>query len=232
VDERAPVSLLTMHNAKGLEFPIVFIAGMEEGLFPHSRSISDSESAMEEERRLCYVAMTRARKRLYLSWAKYRRRFGGGMPEPSISSRFLQEVPANLVERIGGSPTHSRALDLTAEQHVVRETAQRNLYTGKTLNSVESIQQYFADRAKAAGAPAPGMKNAAVPPAAARPAPKPAPPAPRKKVGPGSVIQHEKFGRGSIVRVEGSGEDAKITVNFERGGLKKMVAKYAGIKID
>src|SRR4029077_1317246 len=79
VDERAPVSLLTMHNAKGLEFPVVFIAGMEEGLFPHSRSL-DTESAMEEERRLCYVGMTRAQKKLYLSWARYRRRFGGGQP--------------------------------------------------------------------------------------------------------------------------------------------------------
>ena len=91
-DERAPVSLLTMHNAKGLEFPVVFIAGMEEGLFPHSRSL-DSEAQMEEERRLCYVGMTRAEKRLYLSWARYRRRFGGGQPEQSIRSRFLKEVP-------------------------------------------------------------------------------------------------------------------------------------------
>jgi len=234
VDERAPVSLLTMHNAKGLEFPIVFIAGMEEGLFPHSRSISDSESAMEEERRLCYVAMTRARKRLYLSWAKYRRRFGGGMPEASVRSRFLQEIPVNQVERVGDAVSHPRALDLTAERHVVRETAQRNLYTGKTLNSVESIQQYFAARAKAAGAPGMSVQGAPAPAARAAPpaAAKPAAPRPGKKVGPGSVIQHEKFGRGSIVRIEGSGEDAKITVNFERGGLKKMVAKYAGIRID
>src|SRR6185437_12057145 len=80
VDQQAPVSLLTMHNAKGLEFPVVFIAGLEEGLFPHSRSL-DSEGAMEEERRLCYVGMTRAEKRLYLSWARYRRRFGGGEQE-------------------------------------------------------------------------------------------------------------------------------------------------------
>ena len=73
----AQVSLLTMHNAKGLEFPVVFMAGMEEGLFPHSRSL-DSEAQMEEERRLCYVGMTRAEKRLFLSWARFRRRFGGG----------------------------------------------------------------------------------------------------------------------------------------------------------
>ncbi len=76
---------MTLHNAKGLEFPLVFLAGMEEGLFPHSRSL-DSEAAMEEERRLCYVGMTRARKRLILTWAKYRRRFGGGEQERSTPS--------------------------------------------------------------------------------------------------------------------------------------------------
>ena len=81
-DEQAPVTLMTLHNAKGLEFPVVFLAGMEEGLFPHSRSM-DSEAALEEERRLCYVGMTRARKRLILTWAKYRRRFGGGEQERS-----------------------------------------------------------------------------------------------------------------------------------------------------
>ena len=100
LDERAPVSLLTLHNAKGLEFPIVFLAGMEEGLFPHIRSL-DSKAAMEEERRLCYVGMTRAEKRLFLTSARYRRRFGGGQPEASIPSRFLSEVPKALVEDLG-----------------------------------------------------------------------------------------------------------------------------------
>ncbi len=76
VDEKAAVSLLTVHNAKGLEFTNIFLAGLEEGIFPHSRSLN-SEAAMEEERRLCYVGMTRAEKRLYLTWARYRRRFGG-----------------------------------------------------------------------------------------------------------------------------------------------------------
>ena len=126
-DERAPVSLLTMHNAKGLEFPVVFIAGLEEGLFPHSRSL-DSESAMEEERRLCYVGMTRAETKLYLSWARYRRRFGGGLPEVSLPSRFLKEVPANLIERVRGDRGH---VDLYAERHQVRETASGTSILGR-----------------------------------------------------------------------------------------------------
>ncbi len=161
-EQRATVSLLTMHNAKGLEFPIVFIAGLEEGLFPHSRSL-DSEGAMEEERRLCYVAMTRAEKRLHLSWARYRRRFGGGQPEASIRSRFLQEVPPALIEKARGQ---SGQVDLYAEQRVVRETARKNLYTGKTYNSVENIRQFFAG----GGAPAPSVAANVVPAAAPKPA--------------------------------------------------------------
>jgi DNA helicase-2/ATP-dependent DNA helicase PcrA len=230
VDERAPISLLTMHNAKGLEFPIVFVAGMEEGLFPHSRSLLDSESAMEEERRLCYVAMTRARKRLYLSRARYRRRFGGGEQEASIPSRFLAEVPATLVQNVsrGGSTLPRGAVDLYAEQHLVRETVKKNLYTGKTLNSVDNIRQFFAERGVAAKPPQP----AAVPPKAV-PSHRPPVPAPvRKKTGLGSTIEHDKYGRGTIVRLEGSGEDAKVTVSFPGHGLKKLVAKYAGIKIE
>ena len=107
VDEKAAVSLLTIHNAKGLEFPNVFLAGMEENLFPHSRSLL-SEAAMEEERRLCYVGMTRAEKRLYMTWARYRRRFGGGQPEVSLPSRFLNEVPVALRERaLGAQPAQN-----------------------------------------------------------------------------------------------------------------------------
>jgi DNA helicase-2/ATP-dependent DNA helicase PcrA len=229
VDERAPVSLLTMHNAKGLEFPVVFIAGMEEGLFPHSRSL-DSEAAMEEERRLCYVAMTRAEKRLYLSWARYRRRFGGGQPEASIRSRFLQEVPPALLEKARGQ---SGQVDLYAEQHMVRETARKNLYTGKTYNSVENIRQFFAGGGAPAPLPAAGAPplsaaaNTAAGPAASKPLAMP-----KKKTGLGSTIEHVKYGRGTIVRLEGSGEDAKVTVSFPGYGLKKLVAKYAGIKIE
>ncbi|MGA3186375.1 MAG: UvrD-helicase domain-containing protein [Bryobacteraceae bacterium] len=223
-DSRAAVSLLTMHNAKGLEFPVVFIAGLEEGLFPHSRSLN-LESAMEEERRLCYVGMTRAEKKLHLTWARYRRRFGGGQPEPSIRSRFLKEVPPGLIESVRSI----QGIDLYAERHEVRETARRNLYTGKTYNSVENIKQFFSEK----GMPVPQGIGAAAP----KPAPVASAPAPvvkkaAKKVGPGSVIEHAKYGRGTVLRLEGSGEDTKVTVNFPAYGLKKLIAKFAGIKIE
>ena len=99
----ARVTLMTLHSAKGLEFPLVFLAGMEEGLFPHSRTFTDP-TGLEEERRLCYVGMTRAMDTLVLTRARYRRRYGSDMPEASIPSRFLEEVPSRLVEDLGSPP--------------------------------------------------------------------------------------------------------------------------------
>ena len=96
----ARVTLMTLHAAKGLEFPLVFLAGMEEGLFPHSRSITDP-TQMEEERRLCYVGMTRAMDTLVMTRARYRRRYGNDMPETTVASRFLEEVPSRLTEDLG-----------------------------------------------------------------------------------------------------------------------------------
>ena len=101
-DPDARVTLMTLHAAKGLEFPLVFLAGMEEGLFPHSRTLNNPEE-MEEERRLCYVGMTRAMNTLVLTRAHYRRRFGNDAPEASLPSRFLEEVPPQLIENLGGS---------------------------------------------------------------------------------------------------------------------------------
>ena len=102
---------------------------------------------MEEERRLCYVGMTRAEKRLFLTSARYRRRFGGGQQEATIPSRFLNEVPRALVEDLGAQDDRDRSI--SRRTHEVRETARRNLYTGKTYNSVDNIQQFFAERGKA-----------------------------------------------------------------------------------
>ena len=228
LDQNAPVSLLTVHNAKGLEFPIVFVTGLEEGLFPHSRSLQ-SESMMEEERRLCYVAMTRAEKRLFLSWARSRRRFGGGQAEPTLPSRFLKEVPEPLTDQLGERRGRAGHLDLYSERHEVREAARRNTYTGKTYNSVENIAQYFAQRGLPV-APRPPAPTAAPKPAGQ---PVAAPPARKKQgMGIGATVDHPKYGRGTILRKEGDGGDAKLTVSFPGYGLKKLIAKYAGLAQD
>jgi DNA helicase-2/ATP-dependent DNA helicase PcrA len=243
LDESAQVCLLTVHNAKGLEFPVVFIAGLEDGLFPHIRAVlmEDASAAdrLEEERRLCYVAMTRAEKRLYLSWAKFRRRYGGGSPEQSIPSRFLKDVPQELVEPLNPRSAQAREVDLYAEQHEARETVRKNLYTGKTYNSLDNIAQFFSER----GMPPPrGItpssdsppKSAPVSASPAAPVARPAAqPVRRKKpFGPGSSVNHPKYGRGTILRREGEGDDAKLTVSFPGYGLKKLIQKYAGITAD
>jgi DNA helicase-2/ATP-dependent DNA helicase PcrA len=221
IDDRAQIRLMTVHNAKGLEFPVVFIAGLEERLFPHSRSL-DSESAMEEERRLCYVAMTRAQKRLILTWARQRRRFGGGLAEPCLPSRFLSELPRELTESLGRTPPASE-LDLFADRYIVREAARKNAYTGKTYNSLENISEFFAARGR------PQVVPPAAAPAKTGPGPSPKP-RPARRYAVGSSIEHPRYGRGTIVRREGEGEDAKITVSFPGYGLKKIVEKYLGQK--
>jgi len=99
-DADSRVTLMSLHAAKGLEFPLVFLAGLEEGLFPHSRTLSDPDG-LEEERRLCYVGMTRAMDTLILTRAQYRRRYGNDAPEASLPSRFLEEIPSRLMENLG-----------------------------------------------------------------------------------------------------------------------------------
>jgi DNA helicase-2/ATP-dependent DNA helicase PcrA len=233
-DEAAPVTLMTLHNAKGLEFPTVFIAGMEQGLFPHNRSINSPE-ALEEERRLCYVGMTRARKRLFLTWAKYRRRFGGGEQEKSTASWFLSEVPENLIHDL--SPRDEPGeLNLFSDRYDVRQAARRNTFTGKTYNSLENISQFFGERGIPFRPPQPAAPRMAPPqlprpPLPVKPLPA-APSVPRRIARAGTTVEHPKYGTGTVVRREGDGENAKITVNFPRYGLKKLVEKYAGLKRD
>jgi len=234
-DQTSAVTLMTLHNAKGLEFPVVFLAGMELGLFPHSRS-AGSEEMLEEERRLCYVGMTRARKRLILTWAKYRRRFGGEQ-ERSASSPFLREVPENLIVNLGARDEPGE-VDLQTERYDVRQSAKKNNFTGKTYNSIENISQFFCDR----GMPFNGPKVPAAQKSPPQPLPrpgqtrapltKPLPPImpPRKGPRAGMTVEHPKYGTWTVVRREGEGDDAKITVNFPGHGLKKLIEKYAGLK--
>jgi DNA helicase II / ATP-dependent DNA helicase PcrA len=199
LDEASQITLMTIHNAKGLEFPVVFLAGMEDGLFPHSRSLL-SEAAMEEERRLCYVGMTRAEKRLVLSWAKLRRRFGGGEQERTLPSRFLKEIPSNLVMQLGAQDDDDvPQVDLTAERWQVRQESRRNLYTGKTYNSVENVAQFFKERGvniplRPVAAPAAPPVSRPAPPAARPPISTPRPPA-----APATPAQRGLFGNSPAI---------------------------------
>jgi DNA helicase-2/ATP-dependent DNA helicase PcrA len=104
INADARVTLMSLHAAKGLEFPLVFLTGLEEGLFPHSRTLNDP-NGLEEERRLCYVGMTRAMDTLVITRAQYRRRYGNDAPEASLPSRFLEEIPGRLMENLG-TPVH------------------------------------------------------------------------------------------------------------------------------
>jgi len=246
LDEGAQVTLLTLHSAKGLEFSLVIMAGMEEILFPHIRA-SETESGIEEERRLCYVGMTRARKQLILTRARYRRRFGGGELEPSLPSRFLSEIPVSLIQDLSPAPEPGviPGLDLYAEQEIVRQMARRSAYTGKTYNSIENIAEFFAARGirapqpvpqaapSAGGAAATGPASVA---AGAHPSPPAGPagaPARRSKAShfrAGTRVHHPKYGTGTVLRREGEGDDAKITVHFLHYGIKKLIEKYATLR--
>ena len=255
----ARVTLMTLHAAKGLEFPLVFMAGMEEGLFPSSRTLVDP-TGLEEERRLCYVGMTRAMDTLVMTRARYRRRYGSDMPDVSIPSRFLEEVPARLIEDLGspvprpqfsGSaystpyPQRNRfarpadAAD-AIERHYSYEdedqTAASSLNGRAALNkfsttriapgsrpvsasgSVDNIANFFAGRAAGGG------------PKFSRP--KLDIPAPTGKTGlrQGSRVRHPKYGEGTVFRREGDGDDAKITVQFQQHGVKKLVEKFAQLE--
>jgi DNA helicase-2/ATP-dependent DNA helicase PcrA len=151
-DRNAAVTLMTVHSAKGLEFPIVFLVGLEDGVFPHSRSIGD-QNELEEERRLAYVAITRAEKLLYITHAMRRRVYGEEIAaEPS---QFLNEMPLELIHDLSyGSSWLSyaregkenfRSTSASASSFDLPERPKnRNLYTGKTYNSAEAIAEFFA----------------------------------------------------------------------------------------
>ena len=226
-DARAQITLMTLHAAKGLEFPVVFLVGLEEGLFPHSRTLLEPDD-LEEERRLCYVGMTRAMDTLVLTRASYRRRYGTDMPEASVPSRFLDEIPRELVEDLG-SPCPSRyeerrEYDYAHERHEEdydqrprRNGAsgrRRGSYSGPTYNSIENIAEFFASRGKKFTRPKVELPE----------------PTGKRGFRPGQKVRHPKYGEGTVYRREGEGDDAKITVQFPGIGLKKLVEKFAQLE--
>jgi DNA helicase-2/ATP-dependent DNA helicase PcrA len=252
-DERAQITLMSLHAAKGLEFPLVFLSGLEEGLFPHSRTLLQPDD-VEEERRLCYVGMTRAMHQLILTRAIYRRRYGTDLPEASVPSRFLEEVPAPLIEELGtprrsrsavgagacwiGSgqalSTPSRSEDDTSAHYSYEDEDQSTSWRGrdnagnvaanrsrqkppapaKPYNSIENIAEFFASRGKKFTVPKTPVEE----------------PTGKRGFRPGQKVRHPKYGEGTVYQREGEGEEAKITVQFPRFGLKKLVEKYAQLE--
>jgi DNA helicase II / ATP-dependent DNA helicase PcrA len=202
VRDDVPVLLMTLHSAKGLEFHAVFLVGLEEGLMPHSRALV-SPDALEEERRLCYVGMTRAMERLHLTWAASRQVFGQRrLAEPS---RFLSEIPREALEVSGGWR---------------RPEIPRPLRRGSWDEGGQRPQpSWEGSPARAYG---PGPEGAA-----------PAGPSPSAGAAlkPGVRVRHPLFGVGTVLRRDGDGDDLKLTVSFAGVGAKKLVARYAGLEL-
>jgi len=240
----ARVTLMTLHAAKGLEFPLVFLAGMEEGLFPHSRTLTDPEQ-MEEERRLCYVGMTRAMDTLLLTRARYRRRYGNDSPESSMPSRFLDEVPARLIEDLSpksygsayATPYPQRSDDYGGERHYSYEDENQDSGRHSSQDTSAAPRNYAAQRF---GSRRPTAGSGSLDNTAAffgrggkltmRPKLHIDAPTGRTGLGKGARVRHPKYGEGIIFAREGDGEDAKLTVQFSSHGMKKLVEKFAQLE--
>jgi DNA helicase-2/ATP-dependent DNA helicase PcrA len=201
-DETIPVSLMTLHSAKGLEFDAVYLAGLEEGLFPHSRSFN-STAELEEERRLFYVGMTRARRTLLLSRAIYRRSYGEQRLRASIPSRFIGEIPGDLIEAAAGSTS---------------DPGQTRRY--------EPDPEFSEGNAGRQRRPL----SYGYPPRQARSSPTPVPPRSSSHPLIGARVRHQKYGVGTIINIEGEGEDRKLTVSFQDYGPKKLIERYANLQ--
>ncbi|HEX7999126.1 MAG TPA: UvrD-helicase domain-containing protein [Pyrinomonadaceae bacterium] len=236
----APVTLMTMHAAKGLEFPLVFIVGMEDGLFPHARSATDP-AELEEERRLCYVAITRAERFLYVTHAMKRRVYGEEMA--SEPSQFLNEMPLDLMDDLSRGASwlsFARSSSTLENKHAARalrgDKRERTSYTGKTYDSADSIAEFFRKRGQNLGNSSPRppqttpvIKRPSAPASSSSPM-RPASSSAGGDFAPGSHVRHPKYGRGLVLRREGAGDSAKLTVSFPGFGQKKLIEKYAGLE--
>ena len=198
--KNAKVWLMTMHAAKGLEFPLVIIAGMEEGLFPHSRS-SEDEEEIEEERRLCYVGMTRAESRLVLTSAARRRVFGEY--QSTEPSRFLDEIPAELVDKITPTFSSSYQGSFTHQHYEFRTNPYGRGGRGRGAGRAreETPTYEYENEDQSVGTLRAGMR-----------------------------VRHAQFGVGNVIAVEEHTGDLKVTVRFNSVGVKKLLASFAKLQ--
>lgn len=223
VDENQDkVTLMTLHSAKGLEFPVVFLVGMEEGIFPGYKSIQE-EAGLEEERRLCYVGMTRAKQRLFLTCSRTRTIFGS--TSCNAISRFMKEIPKEMLEGYEDIFT-------TTQENIVEDTGYNWEYGGRGNNNIKTYNVAVASTAVKINSNSQGYgyrtaesflsninkKNTT-------------PEIDITKYKPGAKVYHKKFGEGYINYIEQEGDDYKVDIAFEKSGHKRLMAKYAGLEI-
>ena len=217
------VTLMTLHSAKGLEFPVVFLVGMEEGIFPGYKSISEPKE-LEEERRLCYVGITRAKKNLFLTCSKQRTIFGSTSCNPI--SRFLKEIPEELLDG------HEDAFGGSQENNRFEDSKYSWTYGSKDNGNIKT---YKIDKKEAAVSAASNVAGFAF-----RTAESFLNSINKKSSGAnvdlsqyksGVRIFHKKFGEGTISNVEPEGEDLKVDINFDKVGHKRLMAKYANLEV-
>ncbi|ODS34141.1 MAG: ATP-dependent DNA helicase PcrA [Candidatus Scalindua rubra] len=198
-DNTDTVTLITLHSAKGLEFPVVFITGLEEGLLPHSQS-KDSDDEIEEERRLCYVGITRAQRDLFLIHNRYRTKFG--QRSPCIPSRFLGEIPEDLIEKIDKTDYISYIYELQAG------------YTKSNKESLHSEDYQCYVNEEKRNDTKQDFQHKVYPDSS--------------NLVPGDIVNHEFFGRGRVVKIIPSLDIA--FVDFNNVGMKKLVLEYAKLE--
>ena len=207
-DDESTVMLMTMHAAKGLEFPVVFLLGLEDGIFPHMRSMTDPDE-MEEERRLAYVGLTRAEKRLFLSHAWSRTIFGQTQYNPP--SRFLDEIPSELMEEANGSRGGRRRRDHSVFGAGGRRSTGRSRPTssGTTFGGRDEL----VDRAVRSGTSSEGRKGAD-----------------GLGLKVGDDVAHAKWGDGVVLDLRGAGDKTEIVVNFGTVGEKTLLLAWAPLE--
>jgi DNA helicase-2/ATP-dependent DNA helicase PcrA len=225
--EQDCVVMMTMHAAKGLEFPVVFVVGVEEGIFPGIRAIGETEQ-MEEERRLCYVAMTRAKEKLYLTCANQRMLFG--RTSNNRPSRFVEEIPEEYLERSGRSYLSDLGEDGGDSAGSVPSRASgyggyargssaygqnrgtQSSYGGFTraMSATENRQSAAQRAPRPAASPAGGGSSAPLP-----------------ALQKGDCVRHKAFGQGMILSVQKMGGDALLEIAFDDVGTKRLMLKSA-----
>ena len=226
-DDEDYVTLMTLHSAKGLEFPVVFLVGMEEGIFPGYKSISEP-TELEEERRLCYVGITRAKEHLFLTCSKQRTIFGSTSYNPV--SRFLGEIPEDLLDG------YEEAFGETSnKEEMFQDSKYSWTYGSKNNGNIKSYKITESKEPVAATSKTGNTNNQFLFRTAEsflnNLASKKTTTQDLSKYKAGLRIFHKKFGEGTISKVEPEGEDLKVDINFDKVGHKRLMAKFANLEI-